>query len=186
MYFCVFARTVSYSRSSISTGCVSDPKEKGVSERKRIRARTVSSPCAGSNHCGSGRWRDHSGSPAPCSSSKHIEFSSAEKNWSSGATPSDSVSRSRASSLRARAWPLTKMSKPGSSPSTTMYRLAAIAVSMSQIRCEFPVSLRLSKGSTISCGAQDYASLIGTLFAIQQKGDPSDSKSETQLKLDTP
>ena len=58
--------------------------------------------------------------PLPCSSKMHMEFSSAEKKCSSGVTRSVSASRSRASSFRASARPLTKISKPGSSPSTTI------------------------------------------------------------------
>ena len=54
------------------------------------------------------------------------EFSSAEKNSMSGRTPRESASFSTASSWRASALPFTKMSKPGSSPSTTMYMEAAI------------------------------------------------------------
>jgi hypothetical protein len=49
-----------------------------------------------------------------------------------GESAADSASFSNASSLRARAWPFTKMSNPGSSPATTMYKLAAISLRLEQ------------------------------------------------------
>src|ERR1700710_945791 len=60
-----------------------------------------------------------------------MEFSSAEKNSISGRTPCWSARRSNASSCRASERPFTKVSNPGSSPSTTMYMEAAIALSVS-------------------------------------------------------
>ena len=61
----------------------------------------------GENHWGGGRVLAHSGSPAPSSRRRAMEFSSAEKNSSSGFTPRRRASFSRESSLRARACPLT-------------------------------------------------------------------------------
>ena len=89
---------------------------------------------SGTFHCGCGRCFAQSGSPAPWSRRSAMEFSSAEKNSSRGLTRSRSASRSRESSFRASAWPLTKMSKPGSSPSTTMYKLAAISLSLATLQ----------------------------------------------------
>ena len=91
-------------------------------------ALTVARPSEPKYHCGGGRRLSDSVARAPSSTRMAREFSSAEKNSINGRTPRASASFSTESSCRASARPLTKVSNPGSSPSTTRYMEAAMGL----------------------------------------------------------
>src|SRR6202042_2833146 len=115
----VFSSTCAYSSSSESTCSPSVPSCCGSFSSALSSARTVVRPSLGEYHCGGGNRRNRSWFPAPSSIKSDIEFSSAEKNSISGRTPNRSANRSSASSCLASERPFTKISNPGSSPSTT-------------------------------------------------------------------
>jgi hypothetical protein len=89
---------------------------------------------------------------------------------------------SRASSLRASALPFTKMSKPGSSPSTTMYKVAPIACSLSHPSAPIllPCPQLPRRETVLSSSARARITTQQANQSNQGSGDHAERQAEAQ------